>query len=75
MKEEKMSIREAYLAMFEYLEKLYKRTSSEDLGGFLGSMELIDDDLPGDPAVWSDWLQAVQKAKKSTYNKKMHTKP
>lgn len=55
--------KEAYLAMFYYLEHLYDMTKSDDLAGFLGGMSLLDDGSPADPAAWDDWLQAAQKAK------------
>ncbi|RKH08165.1 hypothetical protein D7V97_20240 [Corallococcus sp. CA053C] len=61
--EETLSVKEAYAAMFEYLKALYQTTASDDLGGLLGSMSLLDDGEPVNPAVWADWLRAVQKAR------------
>lgn len=63
MDNELLTIEEAYRAMFIYLEKLYSLTNSDDLGGFLGSMTLLSDGRPMDPAVWQDWLQSVQDSK------------
>jgi len=51
---EKLTIEQAYLAMFYFLEDLYERTHSDDLGGFLGSFRLLNDRKPADPAAWSD---------------------
>ena len=62
---DKISIKEGYKAMFLYLEHLYEMTGSDDLAGFLGSMSLLEDDMPVDDAVWSDWLEAVNKARAS----------
>jgi hypothetical protein len=56
-----LSSEEAYEAMFNYLENLYFLTNSDDLGGFLGSMTLLPDGKPIDPAIWNDWRAAVQK--------------
>lgn len=53
---------QAYMAMFYYLENLYGMTKSDDLGGFLGSMMMLYDNKPADPAVWSDWEKAIDKA-------------
>ncbi|WP_221274634.1 hypothetical protein [Thaumasiovibrio subtropicus] len=44
------------------MDKLYTLTNSDDLAGFLGSMSLLDDGMPADSAVWSDWLEAIEKA-------------
>ena len=59
---EKITIEQAYKAMFKYLENLYFISKSNDLGGFLGSMMLLDDGKPADPAVWQDWLKAVKES-------------
>ncbi len=60
----KLTKKQAYIAMFYYLENLYNLTHSDDLGGFLGSMVILEDGKPVDSAVWSDWDDAVQKALK-----------
>jgi hypothetical protein len=67
--DDKLTIREGYLAMIEYLENLYRLTGSDDLGGFLGAMELMDDSFPRDQAAWSDWLKAIEKVKASRDDK------
>lgn len=54
--------KQAYMAMFYYLENLYDMTKSDDLGGFLSGMIMLKDNKPADPAVWSDWEKAVKKA-------------
>jgi len=59
-----VTINEAYRAMYLYLENLYKLTGSDDLAGFLGSMSMLQDGKPIDEAVWEDWLEAIDKAKK-----------
>lgn len=61
--EEKLTLKEAYAAMYAYLQRLYETTGSEDLGGFLGGMSLLEDGEPADPAVWSEWMHAVQQAR------------
>ena len=58
--------KQEYLAMFYYLERLYDETNSDELGGLLGSMILLEDGRPSDPAVWSDWEEAIVKAKAKT---------
>ncbi len=61
--EKKITIMEAYKAMFYFLENLYHLTKSEDLAGFLGSMMLLEDGSTADPAYWEDWLNAIKKLK------------
>lgn len=59
MRNEKITVFEAYGAMLKYLQNLYELTKSDDLAGFLGSMELLEDGKPADEAVWHDWINAV----------------
>ena len=61
--ENKLSNKEAYESMFIYLKNLYDQTNSDDLGGFLGSMLLMEDGKPVDSAVWSEWMRAVKEVK------------
>ncbi|WP_226391316.1 hypothetical protein [Penaeicola halotolerans] len=60
-RDEKITIFEAYKAMFKYLENLYELTESDDLAGFLGSMTLLEDGKPADQAVWDDWVKSINK--------------
>ena len=62
MENQSISIFQAYKAMYFYLDNLYRLTNSNDLGGFLGSMSLLEDGKPADAAVWQDWEEAIQKA-------------
>ena len=61
--ENKLNDKEAYEAMFIYLNNLYERTNSDDLAGYLGSMLLMEDGKPVDSAVWSDWMSAIKEVK------------
>ncbi len=54
--------RQAYLAMFAFLEAQYRSTGSGDLGALLGSLALLPDGSPADPAHNSEWQAAVQAA-------------
>lgn len=58
-----LTMRDAYAAMFVFLEELYRRTESDDLGALLGGMSLLEDGETADPACWADWQAAVRKAK------------
>lgn len=55
--------KEAYLAMFAFLDEYYNLTKSDDIGGLLGSMSLLADGHPADPAMLEDWLEAIDKVK------------
>jgi hypothetical protein len=47
--------------MFEFLRRYYIRglSESDEIGGILGSMSLLPDGSPADPAYQSDWVDAV----------------
>jgi hypothetical protein len=57
-----MSEKQAYAAMFHFLEQLYLRTKSDELGGLLGGMSILQDGSPIDPAIGKDWRDAVEYA-------------
>ncbi len=63
MKKE-LTILEGYEAMYYFVENLYQETKSDALAGFLGSMRLLNDGKPADPAFWEDWLKAIKKTEK-----------
>lgn len=62
MTDKALTIKEAYDAMFAFLEAYYERGKSDEIGGILGSMSLLDDGKPANAAYWSDWLKAVNKS-------------
>ena len=57
-----IAARHAYQAMFSFLEQHWNVTKSDELGILLGSMSLLDDGLPADPAIWSEWLAIYSQA-------------
>ena len=57
-----LTIQEAYKAMYAYLEQYYQQTGANDIGAMLGAMSTLRDGGTADPAVWEDWLRAVQQA-------------
>ena len=63
--DDRITITEAYKAMYLYLENLYKLTGSDDLADFLGSMSMLKDGKPVEETVWEDWLEAIDQAKKN----------
>lgn len=52
---------QSYKAMVLFMENLYNLTNDSSLGGFLGSMQLLNDGQPADPAYWADWERVVEK--------------
>jgi hypothetical protein len=66
-----LTVRDAYLAMFDYLTNRWEATSRpEFLTSLLGDVDpthwkvenLRPDELPtGDPATWDDWVDAVRR--------------
>jgi hypothetical protein len=55
--------KQAYLAMFSFLEAHYRRSEADDIAALLGSMSMLPDGTPADPAIERDWLAAVQAAR------------
>lgn len=52
--------KQAYAAMFHFLEEFYMRTKSNDVGSLLGDMSLLADGDPADPGVAEEWQEAVK---------------
>jgi len=59
---DKLTQREAYLAMFSFLEDYYNRTNSDEIGSMLSGMCLMNDGRPMDGAYWDEWEQSVDRA-------------
>jgi hypothetical protein len=57
-----LDAKEAYKAMFRFLEKYYELTQSDEIGALLGSMSLLDDGMPADSAIWQEWQEAIAEA-------------
>jgi hypothetical protein len=61
----RLSLRESLEAARYFLEAYWERgeRSSDDIATLLSSMdgEMTRDGRPGDPAQWTDWLDAVRK--------------
>jgi hypothetical protein len=59
-----LTSKDAYGAMFLYVEQYYREVSKpEELGDILHRMSWQEDDTPTDPLMWEIWLKAVAKAK------------
>jgi hypothetical protein len=59
--EPSLSVQQAYLCMFEFLRQHYERGPTDEIGGLLGSLSLLADGASADPALMSDWLDAVNR--------------
>jgi hypothetical protein len=61
MRKKRLSAEQAFAVMAIFLEKYYERgPANGDLAILLGDLQLNDQDgLPLDPAIWDDWLAAV----------------
>jgi hypothetical protein len=57
-----MTEKQAYRAMFFYLNAYFERNPNAELGSVLGDLQLLEDGGPADPAVRLDWMKAVEKA-------------
>lgn len=56
---EALSAREGYLVMVEFLRRYVERAGAGSLATLLADVELDVDGMPFDPAMWSDWIAAV----------------
>ena len=68
---DELTPRQAYLAMYHFLEGCYRRTKADDVGTLLGSTSLLPDGMPADPAIEADWLAAVQAARSGAVSASM----
>ena len=59
---QQLTIQQAYVSMIKFLEDYYERTKSDDIGSLLGDLQLDENNMPFDPAAYSDWLNAINKA-------------
>lgn len=50
---------QACAVMFKFLDKYCEPTNSGEVGALFGSMAVIEDGKPLDPALWEDWMVAV----------------
>jgi hypothetical protein len=69
---DKISVKTAYAAMYKFLESEYEMTKSDDIGGLLGGMSLLEDGSAADSAAWSDWLNAIEKASRDDCDMKLY---
>jgi hypothetical protein len=67
--------REAYLAMYAFLEAHFSRTASSDVGALLGELSCLPDGEPADPAVVADWAKAVSDARKGLVSADLRVRP
>lgn len=65
---DRVSIGHAYRAMIGFLEVHWERTHADEVAALLGSMNLSEDGRPMDPAMWHDWLLALERAESSGPN-------
>lgn len=52
--------RQAFDAMVRFLEGVYDRTQSDDIGGLLSDLLIAETNETADPATWKDWMNSVQ---------------
>jgi len=59
---QRLSSKQAFQAMFAFLQQYYERGGRKDnLGAVLSDIQSIfEDGMPADPAAWKDWLDAVE---------------
>lgn len=67
-----MNEKQAYLAMFSFLEDYYMRTKSDEIGAMLGAMSLASDGKPMDMAYWLEWERAIEKTISNSVDAEMH---
>lgn len=73
-KETTLTLKQAYTAMYKFLDHEYKMTGSDEIGGMLGGMSMLEDGNTADPAAWFDWLRAVENVLLGDDDIKLHIK-
>ncbi len=68
MSNSNLTDKEAFLAMYAFLQHWYEMTKSDDIGSLLGSMSLLEDGRAADLAIESYWFEAVEKALEGEVN-------
>ena len=56
----KLTERQAFEAMVRFLEGIYERTQSDDIGALLSDLLISEANETADPAAWEDWMNSVQ---------------
>ena len=59
---DKITILHAYRAMLLLLNQYYFEFGQNELGAVLSDFQLLEDGHTADPAVWQDWLLAINQA-------------
>lgn len=75
MSDSKLTEKQAYFAMFAFLEAQYAVTKSDDIGSLLGSMAVLADGQPADPALQSDWGEAIARSLSGQVNARWSSEP
>jgi hypothetical protein len=57
-----LTVEQAYRAMLAFLERECVLTESSDLADLVSGYRMDQDGHTGDPAVWNEWLTAVEQA-------------
>jgi len=59
---------QAYRAMFIFVRTYYRRIGNvnAEIGELLGDIQLLEDGTPADPAMWQDWVDAIDKVVNSS---------
>lgn len=57
-----LTYEQSFAAMFCFLDKYWKQTCSDDIGGLLGSLSIQRDGKPADVAMWNEWLSCCKLA-------------
>jgi len=60
-----LTVEQAYRAMLVFLEREYALSESSDLADLLSGYHMDKDGHTGDPAVWNEWIAAVDQAVKA----------
>lgn len=59
---ENLTVKQAYIAMFIFLDNLAKNMQSAEVNGYLSAMSFFPDGDTADSVMWLDWLEAVEKS-------------
>lgn len=60
-----LTVKEAYQAMYNYLQRMCEESGSDDIAELLSNMALLPDGEPANPGIWQDWIDAITETHES----------
>jgi len=60
--DDRITVEQGYRAMLLFLDEYFQLTRADEIGALLGGLSLTEDGKSMDPAMWDEWVSAVDRA-------------